>query len=550
MDENEFRVIIFRKTIIKKLINARIQKGLNNHYFLSLFEKEEKIKEIFNYYKNNLIEKYEPNRIFNYYEYYFTYLEGKQIEYHLHKIEENKLNNIEKLLYSYYEYIISLYQSNNSLKNLKKKKEKFSKTLEEFNSENEIKKINEKQKNIGNEQDKKIYEDEKQIIKKITYYLKLLSDLYAFKYQKKFFFVEITDIIDQKVKECDISKEDLIYFKENLINLYNKKDCDGKCGIILRLFYLEKNYLIDLIKDKKNEVSELIREKEAEKYKEYFTIYDYPIEKIETIDKDENKNKNKNKVFEKIYKIEKKLDFVKTIKGRYLNYLINNNIFSKELIKLSIYIFQNICYPLSDALFYLTIIYNGLICDKFENENLKLKDTLIVDSLNINNYSTSKLNENIRQLNENDDLKFKKLIFEYLYNYLYNNYDIYRIQKLRKVPQFHLLILKIFIWKLNVENGNNFEILKTYYKLKVLLIKLKIPIENETIFENVLLIYEIIGDTYLNLKYYRKAKKIYKSMKRYLKEYKNNQYKNDSIFKVIENKIKICKYFSGYNLII
>ena len=169
MDENEFRVIIFRKTIIKKLINARIQKGLNNHYFLSLFEKEEKIKEIFNYYKNNLIEKYEPNRIFNYYEYYFTYLEGKQIEYHLHKIEENKLNNIEKLLYSYYEYIISLYQSNNSLKNLKKKKEKFSKTLEEFNSENEIKKINEKQKNIGNEQDKKIYEDEKQIIKKITY---------------------------------------------------------------------------------------------------------------------------------------------------------------------------------------------------------------------------------------------------------------------------------------------------------------------------------------------------------------------------------------------
>ena len=118
MQEKEFRVIIFRKTVIEKLFNPRIQPGLNNHYFLSLFKTDNQIKQIFgNYYENinrTDIEKYKPNRIFNYYEYYFTYLEGNDLKKFLYEIHNNNLNDIEKLLYYYYNYIITLYLNNSS----------------------------------------------------------------------------------------------------------------------------------------------------------------------------------------------------------------------------------------------------------------------------------------------------------------------------------------------------------------------------------------------------------------------------------------------------
>ena len=48
----------------------------------------------------------------------------------------------------------------------------------------------------------------------------------------------------------------------------------------------------------------------------------------------------------------------------------------------------------------------------------------------------------------------------------------------------------------------------------------------------------------INLKYYRKAENIYKSMKRNLNEY-NYRNKNNNLFKIIEHKITICKYFCG-----
>ncbi len=130
---NEYRVIILRKSIIKVLNEPRIQGGLNNHYFLSLFWTENEIKKTFEIFQNNDLEKHEPNRIFNYYEYYFTYLEGNEIKYYFDY--NNELNNIEKLLYSYYKYLYQLYKSKepkNNYSEFEKVKKNFSDAIKNF----------------------------------------------------------------------------------------------------------------------------------------------------------------------------------------------------------------------------------------------------------------------------------------------------------------------------------------------------------------------------------------------------------------------------------
>ena len=544
---NEYRVIILRKSIIKVLNEPRIQGGLNNHYFLSLFWTENEIKKTFEKFQNNDLEKHEPNRIFNYYEYYFTYLEGNEIKYYFDY--NNELNNIEKLLYSYYKYLYQLYKSKepkNNYSEFEKVKKNFSDAIKHFEKKKgeEINEIKKKAKNCQ-EKYNKLYEIQADIIKacieKIINYLKLLSDVYSFKYKKKIYFddINITHILDQKVKKCDINKDELIIFKKKLIELFlDKKDF----LIILRLLYLEKNYLKDIKKDINNYITEFKEKKnknEEEKIiQKFLNFYDSPILKTEIIN---------SVLFDKIKKIKNKDDFVTILKGKYLNNLIYNDLFSKELIKISLDLFEWICYPLSNSLFYLTIIYNGLISEKFENEKLKFNDIFYKnEDLFFLNEMNKKFSAN--NWNENEDLEFKRIIFKYLYSYLYHSYNIYRVEQLKTIPLFHLLILKIFLWKFNVEKGNDAEIINTYYKYKVLLIKLNIPIDNEVIFDIVLLIHEIVGDSYLKLKNYRKAKMIYQSMTRDLNEQnENSQNKKDSLFIIIQNKIKICKYFCGHN---
>jgi hypothetical protein len=527
MQEKEFRVIIFRKTVIEKLFNPRIQPGLNNHYFLSLFKTDNQIKQIFgNYYENinrTDIEKYKPNRIFNYYEYYFTYLEGNDLKKFLYEIHNNNLNDIEKLLYYYYNYIITLYLNNSS-----KEEEEIMKAKKNF--ENNIKDFDPSSKLYGfgggaPAPEQKIFEEINQIRKKIAKYLKLLSNVYEFKYRKQLFLNNkdinnIFQIIDYKDKNFDINEEDLKDFKEILIKNYHITKFDHeKLGIILRLFYLEKNYLVELKKDINSEITIFYESITNDYYRKYIYIYNYKKINI--------KKKNEEK------KIEKFEDFQK-LKKTYFNELIDDDKISKNLIKISLYIIETICFPLSDILVHLTMIYNGLICKNYSNETIKLD----------NNDNNQILIQFLNFLKEDNNLKFKLLIFEQLYEYLNRNYDIYRIKKLRNIPYFHLLILKIFLWRLNIEKKNCDEILRIYYKFRVLLLKLNTHIVYDEIFEIYLLIYEIVGDTYLNLKYYRKAENIYKSMKRNLNEY-NYRNKNNNLFKIIEHKITICKYFCG-----
>ncbi len=273
--------------------------------------------------------------------------------------------------------------------------------------------INEIKKKAKNCQEKyiKLYEIQADIIKacieKIINYLKVLSDVYSFKYKKKIYFddINITHILDQKVKKCDINKDELIIFKKKLIELFlDKKDF----LIILRLLYLEKNYLKDIKKDINNYITEFKEKKnknEEEKIiQKFLNFYDSPILKTEIIN---------SVLFDKIKKIKNKDDFVTILKGKYLNNLIDNDLFSKELIKISLDLFEWICYPLSYSLFYLTIIYNGLISEKFENEKLKFNDLFYKnEDLFFLNEMNKKFSAN--NWNENEDLEFKRIIFKYL----------------------------------------------------------------------------------------------------------------------------------------
>ena len=208
------------------------------------------------------------------------------------------------------------------------------------------------------------------------------------------------------------------------------------------------------------------------------------------------------------------------------------------------------------SLSFLILIYNGLICENYHKEelvkNIIIRTGLFSKKKIASPYKALKgLKINIDSLDfiENNDDSFKTIIFHNFLNDLSLNYNIFKIQKLTNFPIFHLVIHKIFLWKINLAtNKKNFnEAIITFRIFKSMIIKLSCNIINDDIIKIYSLIFEIIGDIYFNKKYYRMAKRTYSSAIRKIHEIETeNKFK--SLYIALRNKVIISKYFSGYKI--
>ena len=273
-------------------------------------------------------------------------------------------------------------------------------------------------------------------------------------------------------------------------------------------------------------------------------------------------NQPNQKLKDKIIKLKNKIkdlnnenEFVNKLKRTDLNILIKNQLFSKGFLKICFNTFKDLVYPFDILLSYVTLIYNGLICEKYDNdENFNLKN-IIIKTSNLTgrkkisaNYNLLQINLNNNEYIEYDDESFKRILFDNFINYLFTYYNINKIKKIANFPIFHLLILKLFLWKINFEIKRKkfIEALKIFYIFKTILVKLTIEINNEKTIKIYALIFETIGDIYFDLKYYRIASRFYKSAIRTIKENETNQiYKN--FYYPLQNKVIICKYYCGRN---
>ena len=510
--------------------------------------------------------------IFNYYEHYFTFIaEINKLNLNETKISDLKelnLNFIEKLLLKYYECLIRIFQIRNERNNedkIKKIKDEFQNEIKNANQLIELIKLGKKkeEKNQIKEASKFISQNIENLIDFIDIKFNLFIIENNLQVHSKYH--STYSLFDNCTKNAIINnnlKKLLNSSLKKYIEVKGKKD--GKIyQFLLRIYYLDKilleNNSYKIIKsclDEDENDDKLFDNMEQNETDLFNKIIDY-IQLYK--DKYNQSNQNlEDKIIElknKIKDLNNENEFVNKLKRTDLNILIKNQLFSKDFLKICFNTFKDLVYPFDILLSYVTLIYNGLICEKYDNdENFNLKNIIIKTSKLTGkkkisaNYNLLQINLNNNEYIEYDDESFKRILFDNFMNYLFTYYNIYKIKKIANFPIFHLLILKLFLWKINfeVKRKKFIEALKIFYIFKTILVKLTIEINNEKIIKIYALIFETIGDIYFDLKYYRIASRFYKSAIRTIKENETNQiYKN--FYYPLQNKVIICKYYCGRN---
>ena len=526
-NESKSEIIILKKKEIEKqkvyyIYNGEFDPILIKIFFKSLYEKESENRKAFKKYfiekdYNHAIYKVLPqDLLFNKLEYYFNFFSETNFDFFNLPEEEKEedLNkdpesNIIKMLQIYYKYILKIYKNRKDIskkeveKNLKSAKKNFTSEIERMKNNNKL----------------------------IADYLRLNACLFEMKYNFKDYpegrFTFKLQIFDENIKNCNFNHQR--EFLWDIFNQYKKKygENEEHYHFFLRLHYLDKLLLEEKESNQMNakESIEKIKKDNPQKYEKLL-----PYLKIYNLSED-NVDDNCEKIREKLVEPNNlKKEFINNIKRIDLNNLIENNKISKQIILLCLYAFQNIIYPLESIIGYLVIIYNGLISENLFNENkIVLKD--------------SDLHKELIEINDND---FKKSVFDSFIQYLYEKFDSYKIVKIKKIPFFQLLIVNMFLWRINLAKKND-EILSFFNIFKIMEIKLSLDFKAVKLFKSYILIYEIIGDIYLKHKYYRQAKRIYNSAIRKIIE-NETENKYERVFINLKQKKAICKYYCGYNI--
>ena len=510
--------------------------------------------------------------IFNYYEHYFTFIaEINKLNLNETKISDLKelnLNFIEKLLLKYYECLIRIFQIRNERNNedkIKKIKDEFQNEIKNANQIIELIKLGKKkeEKNQIKEASKFISQNIENLIDFIDIKFNLFIIENNLQVHSKYHSTYI--LFDNCTKNAIINnnlKKLLNSSLKKYIKVKGKKD-RKIYQFLLRIYYLDKilleNNSYKIIKsclDEDENDDKLFDNMKQNETDLFNKIIDYiQLYKDKYNQPNQNLEDKKIELKNKIKDLNNENEFVNKLKRTDLNILIKNQLFSKDFLKICFNTFKDLVYPFDILLSYVTLIYNGLICEKYDNdENFNLKN-IIIKTSNLTgrkkisaNYNLLQINLNNNEYIEYDDESFKRILFDNFINYLFTYYNIYKIKKIANFPIFHLLILKLFLWKINFEikRKNFIEALKIFYIFKTILVKLTIEINNEKTIKIYALIFETIGDIYFDLKYYRMARRFYKSAIRTIKENETNQiYKN--FYYPLQNKVIICKYYCGRN---
>ena len=577
-----------RNNKINNIFDSSFDEILIKYYMLSYNETDENNLNTFKYLysiidgnekKTNQFEEELKKKnyniqtiIFNYYEHYFTFIaEINKLNLNERKISDLKelnLNFIEKLLLKYYECLIRIFKIRNERNNedkIKKIKDEFQNEIKNANQIIELIKLGKKkeEKNQIKEASKFISQNIENLIDFIDIKFNLFIIENNLQVHSKYHSTYI--LFDNCTKNAIINnnlKKLLNSSLKKYIKVKGKKD--GKIyQFLLRIYYLDKilleNNSYKIIKsclDEDENDDKLFDNMKQNETGLFNKIIDYiQLYKDKYNQPNQNLEDKKIELKNKIKDLNNENEFVNKLKRTDLNILIKNQLFSKDFLKICFNTFKDLVYPFDILLSYVTLIYNGLICEKYDNdENFNLKN-IIIKTSNLTgrkkisaNYNLLQINLNNNEYIEYDDESFKRILFDNFINYLFTYYNIYKIKKIANFPIFHLLILKLFLWKINFEikRKNFIEALKIFYIFKTILVKLTIEINNEKTIKIYALIFETIGDIYFDLKYYRIASRFYKSAIRTIKENETNQiYKN--FYYPLQSKVLICKYYCGRN---
>ena len=560
--ESDFDILFIKEYLMSfNRLNEDNLKEFKRRYYFIINEDVNGKKQI--YIKNGLeneLNKYDiQTKIFNYYEHYFTFIDSKELKLNDKKIDDLnglKLNYIENLLLKYYKCIIKIF--------MKKDFEKI-KSNEKKEFEDEIEKIRKKEDEVER-QIQSLFDIKDFKIEKLIQFLISKLNLFIIEnnlidYPKSFSLRLL--IFDNCVKNA-IMNEKVKKLITTSIKDYIKKYTTSDQKIyqfIFRIYYFDKIFLNNIspkiINNLNLNVDNLFNSIENTKKKilrDYILIYKDKLPNQDVHDNIINIEALKKKINE----FKNETEFCNKLKRTEFNIFIEKKLFSKGFLLVCLNVFKKLVYPLDMSLSFLILIYNGLICENYHKEELiNVKNIIIRTGLFSKKKIASpykalkglKINIDSLDFIENNDDSFKTIIFHNFLNDLSLNYNIFKIQKLTNFPIFHLVIHKIFLWKINLEtNKKNFnEAIITFRIFKSMAIKLSCNIINDDIIKIYSLIFEIIGDIYFNKKYYRMAKRTYSSAIRKIHEIETeNKFK--SLYIALRNKVIISKYFSGYKI--
>ena len=516
------KAIIYRqsKVIFKKNINLHCQDFDETdikQYYLGFSRNREEIKDNLKYLtiRNRYIEDVFSK--FNFIEYCINYFGCTPISY-TDFDEKNYINQKDeiKLLYYYYKFIIYLFSEKEKEKDLNEKNI--------YKLEQDMYNITIKDKSIKSFLKVKCY----------SILIDKLNTFNLFNLQRSRHFIFIMDLIDFRIKECIFNSNT----KKLIVDLVNSIKKTNKISDLLYFSYLRALFYDALfLSSTKLKIieDEIIITSMKDNQSLYKVIYPYlKIYKKITNEKkfDEDLINNTLNLLNNPENLNES-DFYEALKRRNLNELIYNKKLPKDIIKISLFIFENLFYPLEALLSYLTVIYNGLICETFYPISI------------LSNLEISLNKEFYDLLNYDKDNEFKNVIYNEVINYIFKNLNKYKFIKITSIPLFQLLLLKIILWKIRFEmklkNYHKIIFLShRYFKLFNLLI---LDLNIKEIFEVYILVIKYIGDCYFNLHYYILANKKYNKILNLIERNENNY--DSKFIPFLLFKRRICKHYYG-----
>ena len=505
-------IYIQNKVKFKKNINLHSQdfdgtdvKQYYSGFLRNIKENKENVKNL------TLINKKCFRNIFSQFN-YIEYCLNFDIIHEFSNFDEKKYNiqnNEIKLLYYYYKFIIYLYRE----KNL---------------DENNLYQLEQDMYNI------KIEDKSFKYFLKVKCYSTLIDKLNffnLFNIQRTRHFIFIIDIIDYRIKECIFDSNTNKLINDLIISIRNT----NKISDLYYFSYLRALFINALFLSSSKLKDEIIFTSTQNNQGIYKLIYPY-LKFYKNITNNKIYDENLINSTIELLKNPDKLNetqFYESLKRKNLNELIHNEKLSKDIIKINLFIFENLFYPLDALLSYLTVIYNGLICKTFYPIS-------ILSNINIT------LNKEFYDLlNYDNDNEFKNVIYNEVINYIFQNLKTYKFSKIISIPLFQLLILKIVLWKISFEMKlkNYYRILLISHRYFILFDLLMLNLNIKEIFEVYILLNKYIGDCYFNLHYYKKSNHIYNKILNLIDRKENNY--SSKFIPFLLYKIRICKHYYG-----
>ena len=516
MDLTKVIIYIQNKIIFKKNINLQSQDfdGTDvKQYYLgfsrNILSVKQNLQNLTIFHNNSIANA----SLFNYIEYYINYFDFFQnLPTNIPEKDYINQNNEIKLLYYYYQFILYLYKQ----KDL---------------NENNIYKLEQDMNNITIK-DKSL----KSFLKVKCYSILIdkLNSFNLFNIQRSKHFIFIMDIIDYRIKEGIFDSNTKKLIVDLIISIQNtNKISDLLYFSYLRALFIDALFLssstLKIIND------EIIITTTKDNQKLYKVIYPY-LKIYKKITNEKIYDENLINYTLNLLNNPKKLNeskFYEALKRKNLNELIYNKKLPKDIIKICLFVFKNLFYPLDALISYLTVIYNGLICKTFYPISI------------LSNIEITLNKEFYDSLDYDNDNEFKNVIYNEVINHIFKNIKTYKFSKISSIPLFQLLILKIILWKINFEMKlkNYYRILLISHRYFILFDLLMLNLNIKEIFEVYILLNKYIGDCYFNLHYYKKSNHIYNKILNLIDRKENNY--SSKFIPFLLYKIRICKHYYG-----